>query len=81
MKGAEKITSDHRRRNVFVYARQSTMAQVLFNRTSTERQLGLTQLAKELGWSGEQVELVTGDLGRSGEFSENRNGFQRLAAE
>jgi DNA invertase Pin-like site-specific DNA recombinase len=81
MKGVEKITADHRRRNVFIYARQSTMAQVLLHRTSTERQFGLTQLAMKLGWSEEQVKLVAGDLGCSGKFSENRDGFQHLAAE
>jgi DNA invertase Pin-like site-specific DNA recombinase len=81
MKGLEKIGPEHRERCVFVYARQSTPAQVLHHHTSTERQLGLTQLATKLGWTPEQVELVSEDLGRSGKFHEDRDGFQRLAAE
>ena len=36
--------------------------------------------AGELGWSTTQIELVAEDLGQSGKFSENRDGFQRLAA-
>jgi DNA invertase Pin-like site-specific DNA recombinase len=81
MKSAEKIGPEHRERRVFVYARQSSPAQVLKNVTSTERQLDLTAVAVRLGWSPSQIELVSEDLGRSGKFFENRDGFQRLAAE
>ena len=45
MTGLEKIQSGHRERAAFVYARQSTPAQVMEHRTSTERQLGLAELA------------------------------------
>jgi DNA invertase Pin-like site-specific DNA recombinase len=81
MNGLEKIQADHRERRAFVYARQSTMAQVLQHQASTERQLLLTKLAEQLGWESSQVELIDEDLGRSGKFTENRSGFQRLAAE
>jgi DNA invertase Pin-like site-specific DNA recombinase len=81
MNGIEKIRSEHREKRAFVYARQSTPAQVLQHHTSTERQLELTQLAARLGWAPTHIELVADDLGRSGKFSENRDGFQRLAAE
>jgi DNA invertase Pin-like site-specific DNA recombinase len=80
MKGLEKVGPEHRAKQAFVYARQSTPIQVLENRSSTERQLGLTKLAVELGWSASQVELVAEDLGVSGKFAENRDGFQRLVA-
>jgi DNA invertase Pin-like site-specific DNA recombinase len=80
MNGIEKIRHEHRQKQAFVYARQSTPAQVLQHRTSTERQLNLTKLAVELGWSSAQVELVAEDLGVSGKSAENRVGFQRLAA-
>jgi DNA invertase Pin-like site-specific DNA recombinase len=80
MNGAEKIRPEHRQKQAFVYARQSTPAQVLHHRTSTERQLGLTKLAEELGWCAPQVELVADDLGVSGKSAANREGFQRLAA-
>jgi DNA invertase Pin-like site-specific DNA recombinase len=80
MIGTEKIRSEHRERLAFVYARQSTAAQAIHNRTSTERQFALAELAVELGWERGAVEIAD-DLGRSGKFSENREGFQRMAAE
>lgn len=81
MIGLDKIRVDHRSRQAFVYARQSTTAQVLHNRSSTERQLGLADLAGQLGWSKAQIDVVADDLGQSGRYTEGREGFQRLAAE
>ncbi len=81
MTGREKIIADHRSRGAFVYVRQSTQAQVMHHTTSTERQFELAQLAETLGWPKQQVEVISEDLGRSGKFSEDRDGFQRLAAE
>lgn len=81
MIGHDKILGEHRARRAFVYARQSTPAQVLQNRSSTERQLELAGLAAELGWSDAQIDVVTDDLGQSGRYTEGREGFQRLAAE
>lgn len=81
MIGQEKIRSEHRERPAFVYARQSTPAQVVEHRTSTERQLGLAELAAQLGWPKTQITVVDEDLGRSGKQTEGRLGFQRLAAE
>jgi DNA invertase Pin-like site-specific DNA recombinase len=80
MIGLEKIRPEHRERVAFVYARQSTPAQIVHHRTSTERQLGLAQVAVKLGWTKANVSVVD-DLGRSGKLSEGREGFQRLAAE
>jgi DNA invertase Pin-like site-specific DNA recombinase len=81
MTGLEKILTEHRARRAFVYARQSTPAQVIQHRSSTERQIGLADLAAELGWSTNLIDVVTDDLGQSGRFVEGREGFQRLAAE
>ena len=81
MIGLDKIRPEHRERRAFVYARQSTPAQVMQHRSSTERQIGLADRALELGWSTNQIDVVTDDLGRSGRFTEGREGFQRLAAE
>lgn len=80
MNGAEKIHPEHRQKQAYVYARQSSPVQVLQHRTSTERQLDLTKLAVNLGWTAAQVELVAEDLGVSGKSADNRAGFQRLAA-
>src|SRR5262245_15039862 len=81
MMGLEKIGADHRERRAFVYVRQSSPAQVIHNRSSTERQIGLSELAAELGWSQSHIDVVTDDLGRSGRSTEEREGFQRMAAE
>lgn len=81
MTRTDKIGPEHRDRRAFVYARQSTAAQVSQNRSSTERQLGLAERAAELGWSSEQIVVIDDDLGCSGRFTEGREGFQRLAAE
>jgi len=81
MTGVDKIGPEHRERRAFVYARQSTAAQVVQHRTSTERQLGLADRAAELGWTADQIEVIDEDLGCSGRFSEGREGFQRLAAQ
>ncbi len=81
MNGVDKIRPEHRERHAFVYARQSSAVQLIRHRTSTERQFDLTKRAEELGWPSTRVELIADDLGRSGKFSENRQGFQRLAAE
>ena len=81
MNNQEKIRPEHRERTAFIYARQSTTFQVMHNPTSTERQVALVDLALTLGWERSRVELVTSDLGRSGKFSENRDGFQKLAAD
>jgi DNA invertase Pin-like site-specific DNA recombinase len=81
MTGLEKILTEHLERRAFVYARQSTPAQVTHHRSSTERQIGLAELAAQLGWSTNLVDVVTDDLGHSGRYVEGRAGFQRLAAE
>lgn len=81
MTGRDKIGVDHQERRAFVYVRQSTPAQVLQHQTSTARQLDLADVAASLGWDRAQIEVVTEDLGRSGKFAEDRDGFQRLAAE
>lgn len=81
MTGLDRIRPEHRERIAFVYARQSTPAQVVEHRSSTERQLGLTERASDLGWRQELVVLVDDDLGRSGKSTEGREGFQRMAAE
>lgn len=70
MIGLDKIRPEHRTRAAFVYARQLTPAQVVQHRTSTERQLGLADLAGKLGWAKAQITVVDEDLGRSGKNTE-----------
>src|SRR5947209_18992688 len=76
-----KIRDAHLDKLAIVYVRQSTPQQVLENRESTARQYALADYAHLLGWPRERILVIDEDLGRSGRFSENRSGFQRLLAE
>jgi hypothetical protein len=72
-----KITAEHLVRNAIVYVRQSTTFQVVQNLESQRRQYGLTERARQLGWS--DVEVIDDDLGRSGAGA-RRPGFEKLLA-
>lgn len=78
MNNAGKISDDHRRRQAWVYVRQSSMAQVRENTESLERQYELSRRAAELGWDLARVVVVDQDLGRSGSDSTAREGFKTL---
>ena len=70
-----KITPEHLSRQAFVYVRQSTQDQLQHNHESRQRQYGLADRARKLGWS--DVVVVDDDLGRSG-GGIARPGFERL---
>ncbi|MBC8167561.1 MAG: recombinase family protein [Bryobacteraceae bacterium] len=76
-----KIQAGHRKRNAYLYIRQSTPRQVLEHQESTQRQYGLRQQALRLGWSEEQIVVIDTDLGQSGASAADRVGFQRLVTE
>jgi DNA invertase Pin-like site-specific DNA recombinase len=75
------VTSSHLRRQAFVYARQSSQAQVDHNVESTALQYALVERAIELGFTREQVVVIDDDLGISADGTVDREGFGRLAAE
>ncbi len=81
MSDHSKITAAHLRRHALVYVRQSTTAQVEYNRESTERQYRLAERAVELGWAREQIKVLDQDLGISGSGLAERAGFTHLTAE
>ncbi len=70
-----KITPDHLARQAAIYIRQSTADQVVNNLESQRRQYGLTERARQLGWS--EIEIIDDDLGRSGS-GVARPGFEKL---
>jgi len=70
-----KITTEHLARSAFVYVRQSTADQLVHNQESRQRQYGLADRARQLGWTS--VEVIDDDLGRSG-GGVSRPGFERL---
>jgi DNA invertase Pin-like site-specific DNA recombinase len=78
MRGAEKITADHRERTAIVYIRQSSLAQVRDNTESTARQYALADEAVRLGWARQAVEVIDADLGLSGRSADRRPGFKDL---
>ena len=80
-RAAEKVSSEHLKRDAYLYVRQSTLRQVMENTTSTDRQYGLRQRAVALGWAADQVVVIDEDLGRSGASAEGRSGFARLVAD
>lgn len=77
----QKIKSTHLQRLAYIYVRQSTAAQVEFNRESTDRQYKLAQRAITLGWAKQQVKVIDEDLAQSGSSSAQRAGFIMMTKE
>ena len=53
-----KVSSDHLKRNAYLYVRQSTLRQVFENTESTLRQYDLRQRAIALGWPVERIIVI-----------------------
>ena len=81
MKVMEKITSHHLSKVAYVYLRQSTMNQVRHHRESTERQYALQEKARALGWPTTRIQILDGDLGKSGTTTNDRTDFKALVAD
>ncbi len=81
MRDNQKIKPDHLQRTAYIYIRQSTAAQVEFNRESTERQYKLKDRAIELGWPIQQIRVIDQDLAQSGSSSSHRKGFGEMISE
>jgi hypothetical protein len=48
---SSKVEDSHRKKTAYVYIRQSKMCRVRHHQESTERQYGLKDKAREMGWS------------------------------
>ena len=70
----QKVTSDHLRRDAYLYIRQSTIQQVFHNTESTRRQYDLRRRAVALGWPEESVVVIDNDQGHSGASAVDREG-------
>lgn len=77
----QKIKPTHLQRQAFVYVRQSTAAQVEFNRESTDRQYKLKDRVISLGWAKNQVKIIDEDLAQSGASVAQRSGFNTMVSE
>jgi DNA invertase Pin-like site-specific DNA recombinase len=78
---AHKVTTDHLRRDAYLYVRQSSLRQGMENTESTQRQYALRDRAVALGWPLERVHTIDNDLGISGAAAQNRDGFQHLVSQ
>src|SRR5215471_16535240 len=76
-----KMADHHLARQACIYIRQSTPGQVRFNQESKERQYNLANQAKALGWMPEQIWILDGDLGHSGEQATHRDDFKTLVSD
>lgn len=74
----DKIQPTHLEREAYVYVRQSSMTQVRNRLESQDRQYGLADQARTLGFTS--VQVIDDDLGRSGTGSAERPGFGKLLA-
>lgn len=72
----EKIRTDHLERAAYVYVRQSRLQQVRHHREGQQRQYGLADRARHLGFV--RVVIIDDDLGTSGSGKHPRPGFGRL---
>jgi DNA invertase Pin-like site-specific DNA recombinase len=81
MSANEKIKPTHLQRCAYIYVRQSTAAQVQYNRESTDRQYKLTDRALHLGWPQSQIKIIDEDLARSGSGTSDRHGFAMMTTE
>ena len=81
MMNNQKIKPNHLQRTAYIYIRQSTAAQVEFNRESTERQYKLKDRAIDLGWPAQQIRVIDQDLAQSGSSASQRKGFGEMISE
>jgi DNA invertase Pin-like site-specific DNA recombinase len=73
---SDKIRPDHLERAAYVYVRQSSLQQVRHHREGQQRQYGLADRARHLGFG--RVVVIDDDLGTSGSGKHTRPGFGRL---
>ena len=76
-----KITREHLSRWAYLYLRQSTPRQVIENAESMKRQYALKERLVSMGWDENMIIVIDSDLGQSGSYSEEREGFQYLVSE
>jgi hypothetical protein len=76
-----KLQAYHLDRLAIVYVRQSSPQQVLDHKESTARQYALVDLAVELGWAPDRIEVIDEDQGHTASTDKGRYGFHRLLAE
>jgi DNA invertase Pin-like site-specific DNA recombinase len=79
--GSSKIALAHLQRWACIYVRQSSLQQVEHHRESQANQYRLAERARSLGWSDTRIRIIDSDLGKSGQDSVQRTGFNELLAD
>lgn len=74
----DKLQAEHLQRGAYVYVRQSTAQQVRTHCESKQRQYGLADRARQLGFA--RVVVIDEDQGKSGSGLVDRPGFGQLLA-
>jgi DNA invertase Pin-like site-specific DNA recombinase len=77
----QKVTTDHLKRDAYLYIRQSSIRQVFENTESTKRQYALRRRAIALGWPEDRIIVIDSDQGKSGASSVQREGFKQLVGD
>lgn len=71
-----KISAAHLKRPAVVYLRQSSERQVKEHAASAEAQLEMAGVARQCGWSDENIVIIDQDLGITGTDVAEREGFK-----
>jgi DNA invertase Pin-like site-specific DNA recombinase len=79
--GHTKVTPHHTQRVAYVYIRQSSPGQVLHHKESQINQARIADYAIALGWTTDQIRILTSDQGLTGATSQARDGFHELISE
>jgi DNA invertase Pin-like site-specific DNA recombinase len=79
--GQEKIAAEHLQRRAYIYIRQSSPGQVLYNTESQINQRRMVDRAASLGWRSDQIRCISTDQALSASEMSQRTGFQELVAE
>jgi DNA invertase Pin-like site-specific DNA recombinase len=79
--GQEKVTAEHLHRRAYVYIRQSSLGQVMYNTESQVNQRRMADRAAGLGWHADQIRLISADQALSASEASQRTGFQELVAQ
>ena len=79
--GHTKVTPHHTQRVAYVYIRQSSPGQVLHHKESQINQARMADHATALGWTTDQIRILTSDQGLTGATSQGRDGFHELISE
>jgi len=81
IEAAQKVSAAHLKRNAYLYVRQSTPQAGLGTCRKHGAPVCTAPAGSRIGWPTEQIVVIDSDLGQSGAYAADRDGFQKLVAE